>query len=901
MREPHLPVTKFAPPQVRARLLQRPHLIERLNQGRSLPLTLLSASAGFGKTTLLATWASQSPGQVAWLSLEEQDDDPTRFWVVVIAALRTRTASVGEAVLAQLEAPQPPTLSTVLTVLINELAALSSETTLILDDYHLIEEQTIHESLVFLLDHLPSTLHLLLSSRVDPPLALSRRRARGQMVEIRDGDLRLSEQEATSFLRQTMGLRLEEEDVGQLQSRTEGWIAGLQLAALSLRGHADPSAFVRALSGSHRFIVDYVQEGILQRQPPAIQQFLLQTAVLTQMNAALCQAVTGEQASQEMLEALARANLFLVPLDDERQWYRFHPLFREALLARLQATQPEQVSLLHRRAARFYEAQGLLHEAIPHALTARDFAHAADLLERFLVPQSWRNEYHLLRRWVARLPEEVLRARPDLSFISVNAIVLTSRRGPHTLELVERPLLLAEHGFQSQGNQAGLGAALTARAVLMSFRGELAQAFALARQALTLLPEGERQWRGHALSLRGTEEAVAGQLTRAQQFLQQGLALYETSGSLPGKQFALVMLGDVCLSRGELHLAACYFRQAVASPGERQALTRLQLTLETGARETYYERPALYGLAALAYEWNDLAAAQQYLREALQEPLGWIPLLTPGLLLQPRLLLACGAGKQARELLEERVVKASRPEVLRELHLCRAWLALSMGNLDQVEQWATMTRQGADPLALSRREEEVLLLARLRIAQGQPQEALDMLTHWRQEARAEERRHSALGILVLEALAYEASERRDLAGETLQQALAQARSEGYQRLFLDEGPIMERLLKSLVPEIQEEARAVYVQTLLRSFARATAHPPRTPSEEAALPLSPLTPQERRVLHLLAEGATNQDIADRLVIQLSTAKKHVATILSKLGAENRTQAVVRAREASLLEE
>ncbi len=898
MPESHLLATKLMFPPVRATLLQRLHLIERLNQSRSLPVILLSASAGFGKTTLLAAWVSQSTSCVAWLSLDEQDNDLTRFWVAVIVALRTRLPDACEGAFALLQSPQPPNPTTILTVLINELTALAEETTLILDDYHVIEEQAIHESVVFLLDHLPPSLHLVLSSRVDPPVALSRWRARGQLVEIRDADLRLSQEEAASFLRQAMGLRLEEEDVVQLAQRTEGWIAGLQLAALSLRGREDPSTLVRAFSGSHRFILDYVQEDILQRQSPAIQQFLLQTAVLAQMNAALCRAVTGEQASQELLEGLERANLFLVPLDGERQWYRFHLLFREALLARLQAMQPEQLPLLHRRAAAWYETQGLLHEAIPHALAAEDFAHAADLIERFLVPQSWHNEYHLLRRWVACLPEEVLRTRPDLSLSSVIATILTSRRGPHTLELVEGPLQMAEYGFRSQNNQARLGAVLAVRAVLTSFQGAFAQAFALARQALALLPEAERQWRGHALSLRGTEEAIAGQLTRARQFLLQGLALYETSGSLPGKQFALGMLGEVCLSRGELHLAARYFQQALASSDERQVLTRLQLTLETGARETYYERLAFYGRASLAYEWNDLKAAQQYLHEALQGPSEWIHLLTPGWLLQPHLFLACGEGKQAREILEERVVQDSRPEVLRELHLCRAWLALKMGDLDQVEQWAAIKRQGVEPLALTRREEEVLLLARLRIAEGRPHEALDVLTHWRQEARAEERRHSALHILVLEALAYEASDMRDPAAETLQQALTQARSEGYQRLFLDEGPIMESLLKSLLPSIQEEALAAYVQTLLHSFARTTAHPQLSPTEDASLPFSPLTPQERRVLQLLAEGATNQAIADQLVVSLATAKKHVANILSKLGAENRTQAIARARENAL---
>jgi LuxR family transcriptional regulator, maltose regulon positive regulatory protein len=558
---PALLATKFHIPGLPIHSVARSRLLSSLDEGTKALLTLACASAGFGKTTLLSAWASQTPGHVAWLSLDEQDNDPTRFWVAVMTALRTCFPTLAEAAFSLLQSLQPPQLITTLTFLLNDLAAVSEKTVLILDDYHVIEEPALHESLVFLLDHLPGTLHLVLATRVDPPLALSRWRARGQLREIRDSDLRFSEQDGALFLSQTMGLHLEEEDVVLLTERTEGWIAGLQLAALSLRGHADPSASLKLLSGSHRFLLDYVQEEILARQPAAIQRFLLHVAVLPRMNASLCQALTEETASQERLEFLERANLFLVRLDEERQWYRFHPLFREALLARLQASQPEHVPTLYRRAAAWYAAQGLWHEAIPYAFGAEDVAYAADLLERCIDSGIWRNEYHTLHRWPARLPPEVLRARPLLSFMDALAAdltspgELTSQRGSQTLEQAKTPLQWAEQGYRAAFNQAGLGAVLTLRAMLNAHQGAFAHAFALARQALSLLPEDDRHWRGGCLIIQGAEAALSGQSSFARQLLRQGLALSESVGWVPNMQIAMALLGDVCVASGELHLA----------------------------------------------------------------------------------------------------------------------------------------------------------------------------------------------------------------------------------------------------------------------------------------------------------------------------------------------------------
>ena len=893
-------LTKFTVPPLRTPLLPRSHLLGRLQHSGSVPLVLLSASAGFGKTTLLSAWAHQSAHPVCWLALEEQENDLTRFWLSFLASLRTRLPAVGVDAEELLQAPQPPALQTVLTMLLNEVGTLGEETTLILDDYHMIEEESIHTSLLFVLDHAPACLHLVLSSRVDPPLALARWRARGELLEIRDVDLRLSQEETSSFLQQTMGLTLGTTDVARLAQRTEGWVAGVQLAALAMRRYEDRSAFVRVLSGSQRFILDYIQDEILQRQPAAIQRFLMQTSILTQLSAPLCHALTGEPASQAMLEALERANLFLVPLDEERQWYRFHSLFREALLARLRMTQPEESAHLHRRAAAWYEAQGLLNEAIAHALEAADGVYAAELIERFIDPQSFRNEYHTVRRWLARLPEEVLRVRPALSFLYAHAVILTSPRGPHLLEQVATPLSLAEQAFRAEGNQAGLGAALTMRAVLTSFQGKYTQAFALARQALPLLPEEERQWRGHALCLLGIEAVFAGEPASARQILLQSLACYRISGSLPGLILATVMLGEVWFGRGDLRQAAGYFQQALGIAPEQQDLTRHQLTLETGDRDLTYERLAYYNLAAIAYEWNQLDESEEQLAKALSAgQFLWLHILTPGLLMQVRLLHARGKSQEARKLLDDLAMQTTQPEMQGEIALCQAWLALHEGDLVMAQRWEASIIKPNDYIPLVRREEETFLLARLRISQGHASEALRILAPLKQAARAQERRHSELYILLLETVAHETLDAHQQARAALLEAITLAQPAGYHRLFLEEGAALLPILNALLPTLRKQSLAVYVQTLLHDLGQEKPKRAPAPETDASSLIDPLTPQERRVLHLLAEGATNQEIADQLVISRATAKKHVSNILSKLGAENRTQAIARARKYELL--
>ncbi|HET8854001.1 MAG TPA: LuxR family transcriptional regulator, partial [Ktedonobacteraceae bacterium] len=459
-RGPLLVETRLHHPRLPSTLVTRGRLLQALDTVLEHRLTLLSASAGSGKTTLLSAWAAASSHHVAWLSLDELDNDSTRFWASVIAALRTCLPQIAEVALAMLYSPQSPPLSTILTLLLNEVTACSSELILILDDYHVIEDQAIHDSLIFFLEHLPANLRLVLSSHVDPGLPLSRWRMRGHMAEIRDTDLCFTKEEATSFLTQAMGLSLSEEEVVMLERRTEGWIAGLQLAALAMRKREDLSAFIKTFAGSHRYLLDYVLEEILQRQSISIQHFLLQTAVLSRMNAALCQAVTAEpqlQTSQERLEFLERANLFVVPLDEQRQWYRFHSLFREVLLVRLQASQPELAPLLHQRAARWYEAQGYVHEAMAHALAAKNYSFAAEVLER-AVEQLWMNgEAKTVSTWVMALPDTVLGEHIDFALTSALNLLYSTQNMPEqqwaeALAQSEQTIARVEHALQSERN-----------------------------------------------------------------------------------------------------------------------------------------------------------------------------------------------------------------------------------------------------------------------------------------------------------------------------------------------------------------------------------------------------------------------------------------------------------------
>ncbi|QBD80194.1 transcriptional regulator [Ktedonosporobacter rubrisoli] len=906
-------MTRLSPPSLPATLIIRERLLSVMDTALSRPLTLLSASAGWGKTTLLSAWAHRHSQPVAWLSLEELDNDPTRFWVSLIAALRRWRPEIGERALALLAGRS---LSAGVSMLLNELVDRNeqpSSIVLILDDYHVIDEPTIHASLSVFLKHLPSYVHLILSSRVDPDLPLSRLRVRGQLVEVRDTDLRFTREEAQHFLIEQMGLALEEREVVLLEAHTEGWIASLHLAALFLQKQTDLSAGVRMLRGNQRFLLDYLREEILASLSQDMQDFLLETSWLNPLSASLCDAVRGREDSAYLLEQVERANLFLQPLSESRQWYRYHALWAQAMQheARLRLG----ASALHslgQKASLWYEQQRMLPEAIEAALACEEFSRAAMLIERFLVPNSFHNAYHLLCSWLKRLPEEELQTRPDLCFQYALALLFTmDRRSPALWVQIEPLVQWAEQGFEAVKQKEKLGEVFQLHAGLAFFQADFTRMFALARQAQPLLLEDSLLYSDNIL-LRGLSSLLAGEMQRARQWLLEGYRRSKTLENHSSTFIASLWLGEVCLEQGELRTAEHYGWQAHALMDKESEFARQQLLLETGDLEPFFSSWAYHCLAQLSYERNELASTQKYLSQAQAvraQPEEGVHMLTLGAFVQARLLHACGETTTALDLLSHWERHTRFSWAWRALRTCRAWLQLAQGDLSAVEQWAREKEQAEqshgpeqEEFPLLYQQEEALLLVRLHLAQKKGEAALDELLPWKEKAQAQGRKRSVLETLILQALAHAVSQEAPQARTSLLEALQLAQPENVQRLFLDEGPTMERLLKTLLPELHEASLISFVRTLLRAFAEepgTRSAKEVTPSPEESLPLEPLSDQEQRVLRLLVVGRSNPEIARELVISVNTVKTHIQSLYRKLNVHNRIEASEVVRRWSLL--
>lgn len=908
-------LTRLVPPPLPATLVARERLLSALETALSHPLTLLSASAGWGKTTLLSAWAQRHQGAVAWLSLEALDNDPTRFWISVIAALRTRLPEMGTHALALLHTSAP--LASSLTTLLNEFAdphAENSPLVLILDDYHVIDEPSIHASLTFWLEHVPPHVHLVVGSRVDPDLPLSRLRVRGHLVEIRDTDLRFTREETQRFLTQRMGLVLSEADVTLLEARTEGWIASLQLAALFLQKQTDPSTSVHMLSGSQRFVLDYLREEIFTNLPEDLQDFLLKTSWLNPLSASLCDAIRGREDSVHLLEQVERANLFLQPLSESRQWYRYHALWAQAIQHEAQLRLgTAALRSLRSKASQWYEQQRMLPEAIETALACEEFSRAAMLIGRFLVPHSFHNAYHLLCSWLHRVPEKPLKAQPELCLQYVLALTFTTdRRSPGTWEQVERLLQWAKQGFEAAHQWEQLGEALQLNAELAFFQDDQARALALTRQARPLLSSQSLMYSDNVV-MSGLEAFLAGEADVAYQRLLEGYRGLKNLGNLSAAFATSLMLGAVCLEKGELNRASHYYHQALAHMDEDQEIARQQLLLSTGSTEPFFVSWAYHALAQLSYERNELSDAQRHLSGALAlraTPEKGIHVLASGAFVQARLLHVCGETQKAQEVLSKWEMHTRFPWSLSVIRACQARLQLAQGDLSAVEQWAQEKQQAdlsqapelQEALPLLFQQEEALLLARLYIAQMEGEAALKALVPWKEKALAQGRKRSVLEIQILEALAHVACQEYNQAKSSLIQALRLAYPENVQRLFLDEGPTMEHLLKTLLPDLHEAPLISHARILLRAFAQETG----TQSTEETSPLSgdalllePLSEQEQRVLRLLVAGRSNPEIANALVISLNTVKTHVQSLYRKLDVHNRVEASSVARHLSLL--
>jgi LuxR family maltose regulon positive regulatory protein len=867
---------------------------------------LVCAPAGFGKTALLSDWARGDGRPVAWLGLDSGDSDPARFWRYVVAALdRARPGLAG-----RVGPPPPRSFEGLVTALINELAADPGpdEVLLVLDDYHLVDSGPVHESVTFLLENLPPGVRVVVSGRASPPLPLARLRARGQLTELRAAELRFTPEEAAALLDETAGAALPAPAVGALVARTEGWAAGLQLAGLSLRGQADAAGFVAAFSGSHRFVLDYLTDEVLDGQTEQVRAFLLDTSVLERLSGALCDAVTGRAGSQAMLQDIERAGLFLVPLDDVRGWWRYHHLFADLLRARLQAEQAGRVPALHRAAAAWCDEHHLADDAVRHALAAGDSGWAARLVEQNVEDLLGRSEGATLRRWLSALPVESVRDRPRLCL----AQAYGAAQG-FQLEALEALLDDAERAFAVSGDEpyeastgrpdsvlANVPAGIAfLRASLARLRGDVALAAGYNRQAVAQLGEDDWLMRSFVRWNLAVTDWLGGRLGPAERGLAEVLAERRAAGEFFEDFLAMRVcydLGEVQRAEGNLDAALATYRQALDTAGE--------------SSQTPLTGLAHVGLAQVLYERNELTAALDHATRGvtLCRQLAFIPPLATGLAVVARIRHAYGDAAGAREAMAEAGQVELSPQVIALLNPVpsqRARLLLAQGDVTTAAQWTTAAGLSPDDEPDYPQEPAYLVLARVLLAQNDPGPALTLLQRLLDAAASQDRTGSVIEIQALRALALAAGGDRARALDGLTEALTLAHRHGYVRVFADEGAPMHALLAGLSaarPGQQRAARRIdpgHLAALLRACGRADAAPPRRAVATPPGLAEPLTDRELEVLRLIAAGKSNQRIAHDLVVALDTVKKHVTHVLGKLGAANRTEAVARARQLGLI--
>lgn len=937
--------TKLFVPRPRPNLVSRPHLIKKLDAGRQGKLTLVSAPAGFGKTTLVAEWLQWLTGvsseipieryRAAWLSLDAEDNDLTRFLTYLLAALRKVDPSMTAGSLEVDQSLQLPSFASVLSPLINDVTTAGHQIIFVLDDYQQVKSQPVHDAVTFLIDHLPDNMHLVIASRVDPPLPLARLRAQGQLNELRLKDLRFSPEETATFLKLSSGLDLTAESIFALSDRTEGWIAGLQLAAVSMRDRKDITDFVRAFTGSNRYIMDYLIEEVLERQPSHVQHFLLQTSILDRLSGPLCDLVAEmgdaklqphssvhppdarptspvsslESPSQTLLEHLESANLFIVPLDDERCWYRYHHLFADLLHKRLQQTQADLVPVLHRRASEWFERNDQSALAIDHSLAASDFERAMQLIELVAEETLMRSEVTRFIRWVEALPDELLPSRPQLC-VYYDFARLIGGRPTEEIGLCFRD--------PAAKNQLPSGQAAAMRALIAIYEGRIHQAVDLSRQALKTLPEDDLLWRHLAawnMALSPLESDDFGASINAmEEMAKTGVA----AGNVVIAAASMCITAKMLILMGNLDGAAAAYRQA------------LEIATDSDGQPYPVAGAALLGLGEIAREKNDLESAERYLTSGIDltrrfrefEAMDGHLSLALVKLAQGNWDAAHEAIQQAQQLLE--TYDADGADSFK-VAAYQAWLWLAQGNIQATVRWAedrgltsgtaladlddTRAHGALFRLRGRRRWIEYAVLTRLLIGLKRPGETLSYLEKLLQLEERLGLNGRLIAVLVLKALALQAIGGLDNALAALERALRLAEPEGYVRIFMDEGPPMAGLLR------RAASRGVapgYVNALLASFDQVEGKwtgsaPVYRMSESSDLhqaffssqPLTePLSERELDVLRLLKTNLSVPEMAEELFIAVSTVRSHVKSIYGKLGVHRRREAVAKAEELGL---
>ncbi len=886
-------VTKLYIPPARSDRVPRRALIARLNAALrgDAALILLSAPVGSGKTSLLSEWIAQNKLPTAWISLDERDNEPARFGQYLAAALGTLEIGLDP------DAGQWAfvSLDSLITQLINHLAETASDCVLVLEDYHVIIDPAIHEAMRLLIEHRPPQLHLAITTRADPPWPLAQLRTRGQLIELRGHDLRFTLDEAQSFLNHIMGLDLSGEAIAALETKTDGWIAGLQLAGLALQtplpapGSADHAAFIQAFAGSHRRVVDYLAEQVLSRQPIPVQRFLLETSILERLSGPLCEAITGQGQAQARLEALERANLFLLPQDDQRRWYRYHPLFADFLRARLRELQPERWQELHHRAAEWCERHGLLAQAVDHALAVEDAEQATRLVEQIAEAIWRRGEMMRLLGWLEALPESLLRARPRLCIFHAWTLNIVGRYDVVQQRLQEAELGLADCAEPERATLRGMLAATCA--IVAAMDGQTDQVKALVQQALEDLPETNLVWRsvvtrnlGNAYLLDGQTEAACAAFTEAFHLSEQADNTY----------MALVSLYE---------LAEAQIVQGRLQPAAQTCESAIRLAEAHGAQELTVTGALHIALGEVLYEWNALDESIQHIQTGLEvgrrgQSLG---VQVCGSTRLGRVARARGETQLAAEAFQQamQLAPVQRRTSFVAHHDAQAQLWRYQPNALQLVQASGRWPQSPTYMA----EAVHLTLARVWLDRDRLADVIQLLNIIRPAAEAAGRLGRVIEMCVLEALTHQANDDLASALAALEQALTLAAPAGYTRIFVDEGEPMAALLAQVTG-----TQRSYARQLLAAFEQggkgAWRHEgdgsaPRLSHSPAAPLIEPLSDREQEILRFIAVGLSSQDMAQRLVLALSTVQWHIKNIYSKLDVHSRTQAVARARELGLL--
>jgi LuxR family maltose regulon positive regulatory protein len=904
--------TKLYIPPLQTKVVLRPRLIERLNEGLQRKLTLISAPAGFGKTTLLSEWIAGCQRAAAWLSLDDGDNDPTRFLAYLVAAVQTVAAHIGEGVLRVLHSPQPPPAESILTALLNEITTVPDNFVLVLDDYHVIDAKPVDKALTFLLEHLPPHMHLVITTREDLHLPLARLRVQGQLIELRATDLRFTLSETAEFLNRVMGLNLSAEDITALETRTEGWIAGLQLAAISMQGHQDATGFIKSFTGSHHFVMDYLVEEVLQQQSESVQTFLLRTSILDRLCGPLCDAVlhgdadlhpTPSASGQETLEYLEHANLFIVPLDNERRWYRYHHLFADLLRQRLHQSAASStgdegrgVAEYHIRASQWFEDNSLELEAFHHAAAANDIERAERLIEGKGIPLHFRGAVTGILDWLKSLPTTVLDARPSLwwrytSLLLVNGqttgVEEKLQAAEAALQASSKPCLRqasqqlapasCEEGAEADDKTRNLvGRIAAARATLALTRYQVETMLAQSRRALEFLHPNNLSLRANATWTLGYAYLFQGDRGAARRALTEAISLSQASGNIFTTILATIGLGQVQEAENQLYPAAETYRRVLQLAGD------LPLPIVCEAH---------LGLARILCEWNDLDAAEQHGQQSLQLARQYDRVIDRFVICEvflARLKLAQGDVAGAAAILTQADQSVRQHNFVHRMPEVAA------------AQVLTLLHQGdvAAAAHLAEKHELPLSRARVHLAQGAPSAALAVLVPFRQQMEAKGWQDERLKVMVLQTVALHAQGEKDKAAELLGDALALAEPGGFIRVFVDEGLPMVQLLSAaaahgMMPD--------YTSKLLAAFeaekSKDTSYlPPTSPAQPL---LDPLGPRELEILQLIAQGLSNHAISERLFLALSTVKGYNQKIFTKLDVKRRTEAVVRARELGLL--